>query len=345
MQKFFKITVLLAGIGVSTWAHSAPGEYWEVTSKMEMVGMPMAMPATTIKVCIPKGAERDPHYSTDKSCVISDVKTSGNKTSWSMRCNQDGQILNGTGEMSGTPDSAQGKMHLVGSGKQAFEMNQTYSNKRLGGSCDADEMANKMKAQAAQMQEQACRTSSDVVQQVYMADRLMDEKTCPGKKQAFCDAIRTQASKNSKIFGAISDHDKNSKTSIASGCGIDMEAASQSVCKTFNRNNADELSRHCPAEAKAYRENERRKACEGRSFTAREDLSKCLAGKADSDEDPGTSSEATPRAKAKTQTKSVVNPSASNPPAVTEPPVPVAIPNSAEALIDSAKKLKGLFGF
>jgi hypothetical protein len=116
--------------------HAAPGEYWEITTKMDMPGMPMAMPATTVKVCIPKGAERDPKYTAGKGCVISDLKTSGNKTSWSMRCDQEGQIMTGTGEMTGTPDNSQGKMHLVGSGKQAFEMNQTYASKRLGGSCN-----------------------------------------------------------------------------------------------------------------------------------------------------------------------------------------------------------------
>jgi hypothetical protein len=136
MRKLFKIAMLSAGLSVSVLGHAAPGEYWEITTKMDMPGMPMAMPATTVKVCIPKGAERDPKYTAGKGCVISDVKTSGNKTSWSMRCDQEGQIMSGTGEMSGTPDNSQGKMHLVGSGKQAFEMNQTYASKRLGGSCN-----------------------------------------------------------------------------------------------------------------------------------------------------------------------------------------------------------------
>lgn len=342
MRKAIKITLLFAGITGASWVHSAPGEYWEVTTKMEMVGMPMALPAQTVKVCIPKGAERDPKYTADKNCVVSDVKTSGNKTSWSMRCDQDGQILTGTGEMSGTPDNAQGKMHLVGSGKQAFEMKQTYSNKRLGGSCDTQEMANKMKAQAAQMQEQACRTSADVVQQVYMADRLMDENACPGKKQAFCDAVRAQAPKNARVFGGILDHDKNSRTPIAAGCGLDMGAVSQSVCKTFNSSNANELARHCPAEAKAYRENERRRACEGRSFTARESLSNCLAGKDDGAEDNSpVPAQTTARAKVKAK------PSADAPaaaPAAESTPGSAAPPNPTEALIDSAKKLKGLFG-
>ena len=33
------------------------GEYWEVTSKMEIPGMPFAMPVSSSKVCVTKGGE------------------------------------------------------------------------------------------------------------------------------------------------------------------------------------------------------------------------------------------------------------------------------------------------
>ena len=64
---------------------------WEITTRMEMPGMPFPMPAMTNKVCIGKGEEKNPGKSKeDKDCEMTDVKTSGNKTSWKMRCTHDG---------------------------------------------------------------------------------------------------------------------------------------------------------------------------------------------------------------------------------------------------------------
>src|SRR4030065_2509687 len=67
------ICALFVG-ALSTAAVGAPGEWWEVTAKMEMPGMPFAMPATTTKVCIAKGAVSDPHQSMqDKECKMTDI--------------------------------------------------------------------------------------------------------------------------------------------------------------------------------------------------------------------------------------------------------------------------------
>ncbi len=330
MRKLFKIAVISAVVSVSNLGFAAPGEFWEITSKMEMPGMPMAMPATTTKVCIPKGSERDPKYTADKSCVISDVRTSGNKTSWSLRCDQKGQIMTGTGEMSGTPDNSQGKMHMKGTGKESFEMDLAYNNKRLGGACDSEEQVKKLTAQMCDP------GTNDVAQQIYSANMLMNEKACPGKKQPFCESVRTEAPRNARVYGAVIDADKNAKVDVAKGCGIDMVATNKALCKTLDKNNVGELARFCPAEAKVVREDERRKACEGRSFTAREDLTRCLAGKSGG----ATRTESTATAKGKHNASAVV-PVADQ---TTEQPASPT-PNPGEALMDGAKKLKGLFGF
>jgi len=124
--------------GAFSAAYGAPGEWWEVTSKMEMPGMPFAMPATTTKVCIAKGAVSDPHQSMqDKECKMTDIKTSGNKTSWKMRCVRDGEVMNGTGDITSTADSYDGTMHVSGkSGGKPMNMSTTYRGKRIGPACD-----------------------------------------------------------------------------------------------------------------------------------------------------------------------------------------------------------------
>ena len=237
-------------------------------------------------------------------------------------------------------------MHLSGtSGGKPFEMTNTYKSRRIGGNCDSEEMANKMKGQAAVAQSQACDSGKgDTAQKVYMARLLMDEKTCPGKKQAFCDAVRTDAPRDARVFAAIIEADKNPETQVARGCGLNMDATNKALCKTLNRNNAGELARFCPAEAKVFRENERRKACEGRSFTGKDDLSKCLVGKVSNEGD--TTIEATDPSTAKSKNKPAGTPTTTTP--SSEPlvnPTPAQNPNPTEALIDGAKKLKGLFGF
>jgi hypothetical protein len=62
--------------------------YWELTSTMEMPGMPMKMAPTTIKHCYTKEDVKDQKktISTDKNCTVTDLKQSGNKVTWKMKC-------------------------------------------------------------------------------------------------------------------------------------------------------------------------------------------------------------------------------------------------------------------
>ncbi len=63
---------------------------WEMTSKMEMPGMP-AMPPQTMQRCITKADLADPSKTTpgaqgDKQCKVSDYKLQGNTATWKMAC-------------------------------------------------------------------------------------------------------------------------------------------------------------------------------------------------------------------------------------------------------------------
>jgi len=69
--------------------------YWEITTSMVIPGMPMEMPATKIKHCYTKEDLKDQKsvITSDKNCTVTDVKQSGNKITWKMKC---------TGENAGT---------------------------------------------------------------------------------------------------------------------------------------------------------------------------------------------------------------------------------------------------
>ena len=122
-----------------------------------------------------------------------------------------------------------------------------------------------------------------------------------------------------------------------------MDATTGAICKTLGRSNVDALAPYCPAEAKAYRAAARRKNCEGRSYTSKADLSKCLGGEstgeADVEDEPvklqakGKQGAVKPDDDADdTQFKTRQN-----------KPQPDS-PNPAAGVLESAKKLKGLFG-
>lgn len=349
MHKSLRIALLWAAATATPWAIAAPGEYWEMTIKMDMPGMPMAMPAQVQKVCVAKGSERDPKHTADKDCVVTDSKVSGNKTSWKVQCNRKGEIMNGSGEMTGTPDNSEGVIRLSGtSGGHKFDMTQTYKSKRIGGACDSDEALKKAEAANSAVVAQLCDTNGKSTEQMLgQSHYLLDERVCPGKKQPFCEMLRRETSRDYKAYAYMAQVDKNSQSSKMSvQCGIDLEATTRTMCKTLNGNSVNALAPHCPAEAKVYRDNERRKSCEGRSYTAREDLSKCLAGlePGDARDNDGAANPANRAAK----TRAANGPSGTS--TVTVPREEAtgnndANSNPADALMESAKKLKGLFKF
>jgi hypothetical protein len=87
--------ILLLSAGYVSAADPIREGYWEVTSQTEMPGMPMKLPASTIKHCYTKEDVKD-HKSVinrDKNCTLTDYKVSGNKVTWTMKC---------TGESAGT---------------------------------------------------------------------------------------------------------------------------------------------------------------------------------------------------------------------------------------------------
>ncbi len=107
-------------------------ELWEVTTKMEMPGIPMAMPAQTQRVCIPKTRKDDDLIPKTEGCRVSDVKRAGNKVTFNIACTGT-DPMNGTGEITSMPASYDGRMRLKGKmGDETMEMSHTFSGKRVG---------------------------------------------------------------------------------------------------------------------------------------------------------------------------------------------------------------------
>lgn len=134
----FICLALLSGMFAPS-ALAEPGEWWEIYSKTEMPGMPYQIPETKTRFCVAKGKADTPRQTMqDPACKMTDVKTSGNKTTWKMRCDRNGEVMNGSGEFTGTPDNYQGVTRMKGtSGGHPIDMTSTYRGKRVGPACDS----------------------------------------------------------------------------------------------------------------------------------------------------------------------------------------------------------------
>lgn len=89
MKKSVAFLLIALVVPVTCFAADTMREgYWELVSTMEMPGMPMKMPPTTVKHCFTKDDVKDQKktISTDKNCTVTDLNQSGNKVTWKMKC-------------------------------------------------------------------------------------------------------------------------------------------------------------------------------------------------------------------------------------------------------------------
>src|SRR3990172_3705556 len=85
MKELLSGMVLLAAMSPTSALAAGSDELWEMTTKMDMPGMPM--PAMTQTVCLRKGESYKPgKVPHQKNCEMTDLKVSGNKTTWKMHC-------------------------------------------------------------------------------------------------------------------------------------------------------------------------------------------------------------------------------------------------------------------
>jgi hypothetical protein len=91
MKKMKRVLAMVVAVALPATVLAGSGireGLWEITSKMEMPGMPMEMPATTVRHCYTKEDVKDQKkvISRDKDCKVTDLKSSGSKVTWKMVC-------------------------------------------------------------------------------------------------------------------------------------------------------------------------------------------------------------------------------------------------------------------
>ena len=114
------LAACVAVTAVSAQSPVRPGR-WEVTMQMDMLNMPMKMPAMKSVQCVTPEQAKDPAASLPRGpqdgrggkndCKVSDYKMSGNTATWKMTCTSP-QPMTSTGEMTFTDDSYAGTMKM-----------------------------------------------------------------------------------------------------------------------------------------------------------------------------------------------------------------------------------------
>ena len=277
---------------------------------------------------------------------MTDVKTSGSKVSYKGKCTEKDGTMYMEGENTYERNSYNGTMHMTGkSGGHDMDMKTTYSGKRIGGSCDTEELVKKAQAQEKEIKGQMdkmCDTSGfNAYKWVSSANLFLGPKpVCPGKKEALCEVVRNDVPHDLQAFEALAQQERvQGMPSAAKACNVNLDNMKKSLCKAKARSGPQSfLDANCPAEAKAYRELARkREDCAGRGYTAGEELKKCMGG-ALPEEEAGSGSanadagKAQPsKSKADEEQKASEKPEKEN--------------NPADAVLEGAKKLKGFLRF
>lgn len=289
MKKILLSIAVLSVAMIPSSLLAAPGEWWELSTKMEMEGMPFAMPGQTSKVCLPKGGQSDPNRTQgkDSNCKMTDIKHSGNTVKFKGTCVNQGETMNMAGETTHDSRSFRSKVTMTGkSGGEPVNMKMSSSGKYIGGSCDTEEIVRKARAQADAGVAAACDTSGfDASRWVSSASMFIGDKPlCTGKKDALCKVLRNDVPRDVQAFEALVQQEKTGgMPSAAKACGVNVDSMRKSLCKDKARSGPLQfLETNCPAEAKAYRERLRKQRdCEGRGFTGsnyKSLMKKCMGG-------------------------------------------------------------------
>ncbi|RJP77467.1 MAG: DUF3617 family protein [Desulfobacteraceae bacterium] len=128
------LIVFLATASLSFAGPALKEGKWEITTKMEMPGMPMEMPAFTHTQCMTNNdfLPENTQQQQSEDCDAVDVKTSGNTVTWSTKCKgEDGDII-GTGTMTYKGDTFTGTMKV----NQGGMVMTTKMNGKYIGKCD-----------------------------------------------------------------------------------------------------------------------------------------------------------------------------------------------------------------
>ena len=103
---------------------------WEITTKMEIPGMPVPMPPITFRQCMTNQNPVPNQSQSGQECRMKNVKTKGNTVSWEMVCDSQQGEIKSSGKITYKGDRFDGvvMMDMPGQG----QMKMTMTGQRIG---------------------------------------------------------------------------------------------------------------------------------------------------------------------------------------------------------------------
>lgn len=282
MKNLFFCMLALSLMSSASALAAGSDELWEVTNKMEMPGMPIAMPAQTSKICMQKGHENDPNNAVPKDknqdCKMSDVKVSGNTSSWQMKC-EGKHPMTGSGEMTRGDGSYSGKTQMH---SKDGDMTMVYEGKRVG-TCNYETdspqatmnaMIKQNEAERAKAQAKECKEALDNNRYskflkpdcAWATDaaskKMCAQMSCPDVKPQMCDKL-SKGMGSSDGYKEIAGNKEARK--LITECGLPFEKTTREFCrKQLDGKNYEDVAQYCEKEARPLFD----KHCAGRDYTA-----------------------------------------------------------------------------
>ncbi len=102
---------------------------WEISSKMEVPGMPMEMPPVIFKQCLTSKDNIPQNRNEIQNCTIIKSNTKGSTVTWEMHCANDGQTMVSNGRTTYSGDTFKGEIRTAMKG---MNMMQKMSGRRIG---------------------------------------------------------------------------------------------------------------------------------------------------------------------------------------------------------------------
>ena len=123
----FLLVALVASLPA---AAQGKDDLWEYSTKMEMPGMPMAMPAQVHRFCVGKNGKDEDLVPKQDNCRMVDSKRTGNKFAYRMECaGREPSVI--VGELTFGTNAYEGQMRMTMT-RTNDTMNMAVSGKRVG---------------------------------------------------------------------------------------------------------------------------------------------------------------------------------------------------------------------
>jgi hypothetical protein len=362
---FFACALAALPVLASNNAAAQSGELWEISSQMNIPGMPAGMGAQKQRVCQGDDPERSAAQSKDlQTCKIKDKKQTATRTTVTMVCKEGTMTVDQ--QYNAARTEFKGSMKMTGKDGD-FTMNTTG---RKVGACSVQEAKREQDQKVAAMKKQVddgnaasaahmkklsdqqikdCNAGLESMEygrlgigfQCYRKEATKDcqehaksfpeaAKACTARTADFCKRYQTQE-------GFLKT---KGKETVSQMCGVSAASIKAAQCpRAAQGGSLAFLGAYCPAEAKPLAQEH----CAGRDYTSKlggKYAAFCMNYLAHADFEKGERQPATEAGASPSRSKAAAPSSASQP----ATPPPSGADQVKQGINQGMDKLKGLFG-